>query len=52
MTYQIIFHSGNYKCIDAETDSYEQACEIRDELQAQMYAYGERDFYYEIKEVK
>lgn len=50
--YQIIFHSGNYKAIDAEAETYDQAIEIRAELQAQMYIGGERDFYYEIKEVK
>lgn len=50
--WQIIFHSGNYSCIDGEATSYEQACEIKAELQAQMYLGGERDFFYEIKEIK
>lgn len=48
--YEIIFHSGNYKCVDGIALSYEQALEIRSELEAQMRMCGERDFYYEIKE--
>lgn len=50
--YLIIFHSGNYKAVDGEAETYGQALEIRSELQAQMYMAGERDFFYEIKEVK
>lgn len=50
--YQIVFCSGNYTCVDAEATTYEQAEEIRNELQAQMYMSGERDFYYIIREVK
>ncbi len=50
--YQVIFHSGDYKCVDAEVPTYEQALECRSELQAQMYMCGERDFFYEIKKVE
>mgnify|MGYP000047790014 CR=1 FL=1 len=52
MKYQVIFCSGSYRHIDYETDNYEQACEVRSELQAEMYMCGERDFYYIIKKVK
>lgn len=50
--YQVIFCSGGYSCIDAEVSTYEQAQEIKNELQAQMYMAGERNFNYIIKEVK
>lgn len=50
--YKIIFCSGAYQYCDAEASTYEQALEIKSELQAQMYMCGERDFYYIIKEVK
>lgn len=36
MTYQIIFHSGNYKSVDSEASTYEQAFEIRDELRDEI----------------
>ena len=49
--YQVIFHSGDYKSVDYETSSYEQALEVMRELQSQMYICGERNFYYEIKEI-
>ena len=52
MRYQIIFISGGYRSIDAEADTYEQAQEIKHELQAQMYASGERDFYYIIEPIR
>lgn len=52
MKYEIIFHSGNYKCVDGIAYSYDQACEMKTELTAQMYNIGERDFYYEIKKVE
>ena len=50
--YQVVFHSGSYSAVDAEVSTREQAEECVWELQAQMYAGGERDFYYEIREVK
>ena len=50
--YEIIFHSGSYKCVDEIAYSYDQAQEIVHELTAQMYMGGERDFYYEIKKVE
>ena len=50
--YQIIFHSGNYSCVDDTAETYEQALELRSEWQARMWEGGERDFYYEIKEIK
>lgn len=52
MKYQVIFCQGSYTCVDYETTSYEQACEVKRELQAEMYAGGERNFDYIIKEVK
>ena len=52
MKYQVIFCQGTYTCVDYETESYEQACEVKSELQAEMYASGERNFNYIIKEVK
>lgn len=51
MKYQIIFISGGYRSIDAEADTYEQAQEIKHELEAQMYASGERDFCYIIEPI-
>jgi hypothetical protein len=50
MKYEIIFHSGNYKCVDGIAYSYDQALEIKNELTDQMFNSGERDFYYEIVE--
>ena len=52
MKYQIIFISGCYRSVDAEAYTYEQAQEIKHELEAQMYASGERDFCYIIEQVK
>ena len=52
MRYKIIFHSGSYSKVDSECDDYNQAIEIKTELSNQMYAYGERDFYYEIKDTQ
>lgn len=52
VSYQIIFHSGSYKYIDGEVNDYDQALELRDELASQMRMCGERDFYYEIKEIR
>lgn len=51
MKYQVIFCQGSYSAVDYETDNYDQALEVKSELQAEMYASGERDFYYIIKEV-
>lgn len=48
--YQVIFHSGGYSAVDYETDNYDQAVEVKGELQAEMFMNGERNFYYEIKE--
>lgn len=50
--YQIIFVSGGYSSVDAEAETYDQALEIKSELQAEMYLCGERDFCYIIKKVK
>ncbi len=50
--YQVVFCSGGYSAIDYETYNYEQALEVRSELQAEMSLMGERDFFYIIKEVK
>lgn len=50
--YQVIFCQGNYSHVDYETTSYEQALEVKRELEAEMYAGGERNFDYIIKEVK
>ena len=47
--YKLIFHSGNYSCIDYE-GTEEQCHDVKAELTAQMYASGERDFYYTIEE--
>ena len=52
MKYEIIFHSGNYKCVDGIAYSHYQACKMKTKLTVQMYNIGERDFYYEIKKVK
>lgn len=52
MKYQVIFCQGNYSHIDYETTSYEQALEVKSELEAEMYICGERDFYYIIKELR
>lgn len=49
--YLIVFHSGSYKTVDAEVDTYDQALETKNELEAQMWNSGERDFYYSIEEV-
>ena len=48
--YQVIFCQGSYSHVDYETTSYEQAEEVKRELEAEMYLGGERDFYYIIKE--
>lgn len=50
--YQVVFVQGNYTCVDYETSSYEQACEVKMELQSQMYLCGERNFDYIIKKVR
>ena len=52
MKYQVIFCQGGYSQVDFETEDYEQALEVKYELQSQMYLCGERDFYYIIKKVK
>lgn len=49
--YRLIFHSGSYTAVDYE-GSEEQCYNVKAELTAQMYASGERDFYYTIEEVK
>lgn len=50
--YQVVFVQGNYSCVDYETSSYEQACEVKMELYAQMSMAGERNFDYIIKKVR
>lgn len=52
MKYQVIFQQGSYSCVDYETEDYDQAAEVMYELQAQMYAAGERNFSYFIKTVR
>lgn len=52
MLYQVIFHSGGYHKVDYETSDYDQALEVRRELESEMRLCGERDFYYEIKKVE
>ena len=52
MKYQVVFQQGYYSCVDYETDNYDQAVEVMYELQAQMYACGERNFSYFIKTVR
>lgn len=49
--YQVIFVQGSYSHVDYETDDYDQAQEVKRELQSDMYISGERDFCYVIKEV-
>ena len=51
MKYQVVFQQGSYSCVDYETTDYDQAMEVKFELQAQMYACGERNFCYFIKTV-
>ena len=48
--YQVIFCQNGYSHVDYETDDYNQACEVRSELYAEMSMGGERDFYYIIKD--
>lgn len=50
--YQVVFVQGNYSCVDYETSNYEQACEVKMELYAQMSMAGERNFDYIIKKVR
>jgi hypothetical protein len=50
--YQVIFCQGAYTCVDAECDTYDNACEREVELTAQMHMCGEHDFHYIIKEVE
>lgn len=49
--YQVVFCQGSYSHIDFETTDYNQAQEVRRELQNDMTLCGERDFYIVIREV-
>ena len=50
--YLVIFCQGRYSKVDYETEDYDQALEVREELTRDMMFCGERDFYYIIKEVE
>ena len=49
--YQVVFCQGSYSHIDFETTDYQQAQEVRNELQNEMTLCGERNFYIVIREV-
>ena len=52
VVYQVVFSQNGYECVDYETEDYDTACEMKYHLTADMYACGERDFCYYVKEVK
>ena len=49
MVYQVVFCQGYFSCVDFETESLEQAEEVKMERCAAMAEGGERDFCYVIK---
>ena len=50
MTYEVVFHDySGYECVDAETESIDQAHELVSELTMSMSFAGERNFCYYIR---